>query len=221
MLEAVIFDFDGVIVDSEPLHHAAFNAVFAELGLNVSYEDYIRDYIGFDDRDAIRHACEVVGRPIDDALMPRLIADKAEAFERILGAGVQAIPGAVALIRSTAARWPIAIASGALRNDINLILPALANDDLAALFGAIVTADDVEHSKPDPATYLLAAKRLSVDPAACVAIEDTPAGLRSAKAAGMRTLAVATSYPVAKLEADRVVENLESINAHTLDEWFG
>jgi beta-phosphoglucomutase len=221
MIEAVIFDFDGVIVDSEPLHHAAFNVVFEQLGLSISYEQYVNEYIGFDDRDAIRYACRVADRPLDDELMQRMIADKARAFEAAVANGAKAIPGAVSLIRSAAARWPIAIASGALRADIDLILPALADDDLASLFGVQVTADDVAHSKPDPTTYLMAAQALGVDPATCVAIEDTPTGLTSAKAAGMRTIAVATSYPVDQLQADKVIEGFDGVDAAQIDAWFG
>ncbi len=220
MLEAIVFDFDGVIVDSEPLHHRAFAEVFATLGLDVDYDRYIREYIGFDDRDAIRHACRTVGKPLVDRTMRRLLAEKAAAFDRIVARGVAPIDGAIELVRAAAGRWPIAIASGALRSDIDLILPALNDDDLAACFAAIVTADDVARSKPDPATYLKAAERLGAAPAVCLAIEDTPTGLASAKAAGMRTLGIATSYEAAKLDADRVVHRPADVNVAQLESWF-
>jgi beta-phosphoglucomutase len=222
MIEAVIFDFDGVIVDTEPLHWRAIVDVLEPLGASFDYPTYIKDYIGFDDRDAFRHAAMVYGLDMADGQLEHLIEHKAMAFARIVGAGVAPFAGAVELIRAAAARWPIAIASGALRSDIALILPALWDGSLPSLFKTIVTADDVKKSKPDPETYALAAARLGVAPHRCLAIEDTPTGLTSAQAAGLRTLAVAHSYGVDKLapHAQRVVSRLTEVTPAAISQWY-
>lgn len=220
MLKAIVFDFDGVIVDSEPLHYAALARMFEPLGLSLTYEQYLADYVGFDDRDAIRHAHQVIGRPLDDATLTQMIEEKADQFERILADGVTAVAGAVELIEHVAEHVPVAISSGALLGDIELILPALGRGDLKSKFAAIVTADDVAHSKPDPTSYLLAAERLAITPMHCLAIEDTPAGLISARDAGMKTLGLATTYAADRLDADRVVESLEGLTIDTLRELF-
>jgi len=223
MLEAVVFDFDGVIADSEPLHYRAFLDSVRPLGIDFDYAQYNRRYIGYDDRDGLRAICADHGMSLDDARLAELIDAKGRAFERAVGEGAAAVPGSVALIRQAAARWPIAISSGALRSDIAAVLPGLApGEDLTALFSAIVTADDVERSKPDPASYALAVERLALRPAGCLAIEDTPAGLQSARAAGLRTLAVATTHAAAQLApmADRVVESLKDMDADRLARWY-
>jgi beta-phosphoglucomutase len=221
MLRAMVFDFDGVIVDSEPLHHAAFvRVLFEPLGLDCDYDRYVQQYIGCDDRDAIRQAYAQAGRALDDAALSALIDRKAAAFAQVVAGGVAPIDGAVELIDAAAGRMPLAVASGALRSDIELILPAIADGRLADRFAAMVTADDVERSKPDPATYLLAARRLAIEPARCLAIEDTPAGLAAARAAGMMTLAVATTHPPGQLEADRTVARPADVSVDQLVQWF-
>ena len=222
MLEAIVFDFDGIIVDTEPLHYRAFLEVMRSMGVEFDYQTYLQEYIGFDDRDAFRHAAASVGRTLDHTELARLVSQKEQVFERI-AAGVQAFPGAVELIQEAAATMPIAIASGALKSDIALILPHLGDGRVAQLFTAIVTANDVPRSKPDPQSYALAVQRLGRDAEACLAIEDTTAGLASARGAGLQTLGVGHSYPVAKLtaHADRVVDALAGVTLRELRAWFG
>ncbi|MBI1369361.1 MAG: HAD-IA family hydrolase [Planctomycetes bacterium] len=221
MLEAIVFDFDGVIVDTEPLHYRAFLRVLEPRGIQFDYDAYLEKYIGFDDRDGLRAMFEDHDQTLDDAASLSLRRDKAHAFDTIVAEGVTPFPGVLELIRAAAAAMPIAICSGALRSDIDAILPALGEGEIPDLFRAMVTADDVARSKPDPESYALAARRLGIDPAKCLAIEDTPAGLESARGAGLRTLAVTHSYPADRLRAaDRVVTSLDDVTLEKLRGWF-
>jgi len=201
MISAVIFDFDGVIVDSERLHWAAFNAVISE---PVSWEKYIQTLIGFDDRDAFKSLFPSTSKDELD----KLIEQKAAAFQKLLAdGGAAALPGAVELIQHLSGTVPIAICSGALREDI---FPIIGTLGVADAFDAIVTAEDTPVSKPDPAPYRLAKEKLGVENA--VAIEDTPAGIASAKGAGLTVLAVTNSYErTALTQADAIVDSLEGL----------
>ncbi|QXE92864.1 HAD family hydrolase [Geomonas subterranea] len=220
MLSAVIFDFDGIIVDTEPLHYKAFQELLVPLGLGYSWEEYLDLYIGFDDRDAFREAFRVHGRPLADAELRELIKGKAEAFLDIVSVGVAPYPGVVELIRSISGNLPLALCSGALKSDIE---PILAQLGLTEAFDVKVTADEVAASKPDPESYRLAVQRLQerfpgkVDAACTIAVEDTPAGIASATGAGLKVLAVTNSYPRERLTgACRVVNSLSGIDLEGL-----
>ncbi len=215
-VKAVIFDFDGVIVDTEPLHYAAFQRTLEPLGLHFSWQEYVEIYIGFDDRDAFRHAYSSQGMLLEPDLLHRLIEQKAGYFLEIIGAGVSAYPGVLELIvHLHASNFPLAICSGALRSDIDPILAMLGISDY---FDVIVTAEDVAASKPDPECYQLAFQRLqslylnSFSKETTIAIEDTPAGICAAKGAGLRVCAVTNSYPADRLgQATFVTESLSSL----------
>ncbi len=221
MLQAIVFDFDGIIVDSEPLHYRAFLKVVEPLGVHFDYARYITDYIGYDDRDFFRVVARDFNLPFDAAKLPDFVLAKAKAFADICAEGVRPLPGAVELILAAGAVMPIALCSGALQHDIDLILPALDRGQVPKLFRAVVTADQVKRSKPDPESYGLAVRKLGLPPAACLAIEDTPAGLTSAKGAGLRTLGVAGSLAASQLSlADRVVPSLAGVTVEQLHAWF-
>ena len=220
MLEAVVFDFDGVVVDSEPLHLAAFRVFAERLGLSITQQAYDATYIGFDDRDAFRELLREAGRGVDESQVAAWTAEKADVFDRITreraSAGTLAIPGSVELIRALRHEGiPIAIGSGATRADIALMLGLIGCTDA---FPIVVAADDVARSKPDPETYRRACAALGVAPERAVAIEDTPAGLASARAAGMATVAVATSFDAATLQphADRVFTGPDQLTPELL-----
>ena len=215
--EAVVFDFDGVIVDSEPLHWKAFREVLAPAGIAFPWEEYVDRYMGFDDRDAFLEAFRVHGKALDDGRLAELVGAKSRVFQKVIREGVRPFPGAVPLIESIHARGiPLAISSGALRSDIDPILAMLG---IAGCFPLVVSADDVEKSKPDPESYRLAwsgLKRLHPasisSPGRSLAIEDTPAGVRAAKLAGLAVLAVAGSYGEQELaEADLFAGSLEQV----------
>jgi beta-phosphoglucomutase len=220
MLDAVIFDFDGIIVDTEPLHYKAFQEILVPLGMGYSWEEYLERYMGFDDRDAFKESFSAAGRQLSAAELKTLMDDKAEAFLRIVAVGVAPYPGVVELIRSTSGTLPLALCSGALRSDID---PILAQLGLVGAFDALVTADEVAASKPDPESYRLAVQRLQelfpgrINPARSLAVEDTPAGILSATGAGLRVLAVTNSYPEDRLTgACRVVTTLAGVDLEGL-----
>ena len=228
MLKAIVFDFDGVIVDSEPMHFRAFARVIEAMGVTISYEEYLERYIGYDDRDLMRVCLEelsVSSQPPDPARMREMIDEKADVFEQILGEGIAMIPGAKSFIDEAAAQMPIAISSGASRQDIDLILNKLS---MTQRFGTIVSADDVVRSKPNPQTYRLAVENLAgkhpdldLQPDECLAIEDTTAGLESARGAGLMTLGLTTTGPASALmQAHRIAENFEGLTLSQLHEWF-
>ncbi|HIJ97045.1 MAG TPA: HAD family phosphatase [Desulfuromonadales bacterium] len=203
--EAVIFDFDGVIVDTEPLHYRAFQRVLEPHGFHFTWQQYVETYIGFDDRDAFKEAFIALNRELDAARLQQLITAKAAVFQDVIRAGVVPYPGVIELVRRLhASGTPLAICSGALLSDI---LPILTLLELGDCFSVIVTADDVAASKPDPDCYRLTFDRLSalqknpLTKGGVLVIEDTPAGISAALGAGLRVVAVTNSYPADKLTA--------------------
>lgn len=217
MKRAVIFDFDGVVADTESLHWQAFQTILEPMGLGMSWEAYLEEYIGYDDRDAFRTAFSRGPQALSAADMKRLIRDKAAAFVALAAAGKNVIyPGAPALIRDCAATgWALAICSGALRNDIEAIL---RGTDLLACFGVVVTAEDVTASKPDPESYRRVVELLKIDPTQAVVIEDTPAGIASARGAGLRVVGVTTSHDASALiDATHIVPSISDITPALLE----
>jgi len=221
-LAAVIFDFDGVIVNTEPLHFVAFREILEAKGLVFNWEEYVTYYLGFDDRDVFKEAFKRGGRTLRGAELSKLILAKAQAFQRLAEEkGAQPFPGVVPLIKSLANKVPLALCSGAVKSDIEPILSKLRLD---RVFNVIVTAEDVSSSKPDPASYVLALKRLTkvfpdekIIANCCVAIEDTPAGINAARSAGLLVLALSNSYAPAKLSAaEKIVPSLKGITKNAL-----
>ena len=221
-LAAVVFDFDGVIVNTEPLHFVAFRQILEAKGLAFNWEEYVSDYLGFDDRDVFKKAFKRGGRTLRGADRAKLILAKARAFQRLAEEkDAQPFPGVVPLIKSLAGKIPLALCSGAVKSDIEPILRKLKFD---RVFDVIVTAEDVSASKPDPASYVLALQRLKkAFPAEkivadrCVAIEDSPAGINAARAAGLLVLALSNSYAPAKLSAaEKIVPSLHGITKNDL-----
>ena len=221
--EAVIFDFDGVIVDTEPLHYAAFQRLLEPLGLGFSWEQYVESYMGFDDRDAFIEAYKTTGTGLSARVLQSLIDRKADIFQEIIRDGIVAYPGVVDLIRCLhASQTPLAICSGALRSDITPIIETLG---ISVFFDVIITAEDVARSKPDPECYRLAHARLNtfrsinLTPGQVLAIEDTPAGIASAKGAGLQVLAVTNSYPAEQLSQANVITQTLDLPEISFDPW--
>lgn len=221
-LQAVIFDCDGILVNTEPLHYRAFQEVLEPLGLGFDYEHYMRVYIGFDDRDAFAEAFREKGRDLGASRLAELMEAKNRILQSIVARGIESFPGVTALIKELLRREvPLAVASGALRDEVEAFTTAL---NIRHAFRVIVAADDVARSKPDPETYLAAMERMrthggvpDLEPAGCVAIEDTPAGIASARAAGMCVVAVTNSFGPEKLgEAHQVVESLDRVSVRDM-----
>lgn len=225
-MDAVIFDFDGVIVDSEPVHFACFREVMATVGLELTRQDYYDNYLGYDDHDCLLIAARDRGAELSERQIAELTEAKTRLVQDTFRESIQALPGAAELIRSIAAAdVPMAICSGALRDEIVLAARTVGVSDF---FQAIAAAEEVARGKPDPEGYLLARKRLAdklgrdLRAERCVVIEDSPAGIEAGRAAGMKVLAVATSYHRSHLTAaDRIVDSLVEVLAGDLEALIG
>jgi len=211
---AVIFDFDGVLVNSEPLHFEAFRQVLADEHLELTEDEYYRELIGFDDAGAFRHFYQTRGLTLAPKTFLSLMANKSrEMMASIRDRRFSALPGVEQFVRSLWRKYPLAICSGALREEIEAMLEGISLRDC---FSVIVAAEDVTVGKPDPQGYLLSIKQLSakihhvLKPARCLVVEDAPSVIHTVKKEGFRVIGVATSYPVEKLaEADWQVKTLE------------
>ncbi|HXK11555.1 MAG TPA: HAD family phosphatase [Vicinamibacteria bacterium] len=217
-LRAAVFDFDGVIVDSEPVHYRAMRDALLRERVEITEEDYLDVCLAFDDRVAIRNALEHKGERASPERIERVEARKVHLFSEMIP-DIPVFPGARDLVGELAAEVPLAIASGARHDEIEAILDGLGLRDA---FQAIVGAEDAERTKPDPAPYLEAARRLAgrtpgLAPAECLAFEDSMAGIDSALGAGMMVVGVAHSYPAERLRAaHRVVGSLVGVDASAL-----
>lgn len=216
-IAAVIFDCDGVLADTEPLHLAAFNRVLAPLGIVISEEEYGAAYLGFDDRDAFAHVLGHHGHEASPDTIQRLVLAKAAIFPSILQRDCRIYDGVRDFIRSLES-VPRAVASGARREEVAIVLHAAGLSDA---IGVVVTMEDVVAGKPAPEPFLTALARLNrggttIRPADCLVVEDSVLGVEAARRAGMRCLAVTNSYSASRLTAaDLVVPSLVGL---TLDD---
>lgn len=218
-IRAVVLDFDGVIADTERLHYSAFREVFAVRGWTLDESTYVDRYLGCDDYGLVREFTRDIGVPTSEGDVRRLVEAKGQIFGRHLESADILFPGAKSSIEQLAARFAMGIASGALRHEIVAILRAA---DLLERFAAIVAANDVTATKPAPEPYLTAAERLGIPPSACVAVEDSAAGLEAARSAGMRTIAVTTTLPRHALgAADRIVAGLHEVSPELVEKLLG
>jgi beta-phosphoglucomutase-like phosphatase (HAD superfamily) len=221
MLRAIVFDFDGVIANSEPLHFRAYREVLAGVAITLTERDYYDRYLGFDEVAAFEQIARDYGVALTTGQLRELVERKAARLED-LEAGVSVLfAGAADAIRRAAAAVPIGIASGARGEEIRRVL---VREQLATSFTAIVAAEDTPISKPAPDPYLLVLTRLriatgrSIAARECVAVEDSRWGLQSARAAGMRTVAVTHTYDKSELEdaADLVIQSLPAMDLDAL-----
>jgi beta-phosphoglucomutase len=224
-LQAIIFDFDGVIADSEPLHLRAFQQALAEEGAALDRDEYFSRYLGYDDVGVFEALARDRGLAWTDRHVTSLVARKGTKLQAMIAGGEVLFPGAAAFIRAAAAEVPIAIASGARRHEIVHIVDGAG---VGSLFAAIVASGDTAQSKPSPAPYRLAFERLqdaagrALDPRCCVAIEDSVWGLESARGAGLRCVGVTTSYTAAELAgAELVVDGLQALTLAALNRLCG
>jgi len=215
-IKAIVFDFDGVLADTERLHLRATQEALATHGWTLDERAYFDRYLGYDDRGLVLEFARDSGQVITPDVVERLIALKADRYRAHLADGSALYASAVPCVRRLGARFSLAIASGSLRDEIRYILSAC---DLADAFPVIVGADDVANGKPAAEPYLRAAELLGIDPSDAVAIEDSRWGLESARAAGMRTIGVTTSYTASALSlADVVVASLDEISVNFIEQ---
>ena len=208
MIRAVLFDFDGIIADTEELHYQSYQVVLKEKGAEFSYDDYAARYMAFDSIGCFRQRAADLGMEVSDEDIRIWAEEKNSAYEKIIASqDVPPLPGAVEAVKLAASKGPVAVCTGAVLQDVEALLEKYG---LTPLLSAIVTADDVTISKPDPESYALACKRVDQSPENCLAIEDTPGGLQSAKNAGCQTLGITTTHTQDQLRpfADRISASL-------------
>jgi HAD superfamily hydrolase (TIGR01509 family) len=201
-LKAVLFDFNGVIINDEPLHQKLLEQILIEENLRPKPEEFREVCLGRSDRACLTELLARRGRVVSDEYLSNLIGRKSRAYTEQL-ASIETLPSYAGLtdliFQIRAAQLPMAVVSGAVRAEIELVLTRL---ELTQYFSVIVAGDDIQVSKPDPTGYGLAVERLNqrypglnLKSSECLAIEDTPAGIQAAKAAGMQVVGVANSYP--------------------------
>ena len=221
MLRAVIFDFDGVITDSEVLHLRAFNSVLAQHGVEIPTRDYYKEYLGYTDADCFKLLAQKGLLKINEQEIENLVKQKNRVFEELAKTEGQIIEGVRDFLQMLKDNnIPMAICSGALLAEIELILEQAGLRDF---FEVIVSADHVRKGKPSPEGFLLVLKKLNegqeepVEAGQCIAIEDSHWGLQAAKAAGMHTLAVTNSYDANELSmAEKIVDQLSDLAINDL-----
>jgi beta-phosphoglucomutase len=216
-VRALIFDFDGVLADTEALHCAAFRATAAGIGLAMTRDDYFRCFLGLPDRDCFTALCVRAGRQLAAAALDDLCARKRQEFARLQPAA-QLYPGVAEALWRLHAHFTLAIASGAFRDEIE---PILQRAQVRQLFAAVVGAEDVRAGKPAPDPFVRALEEIrlrvgTLSAAQCVVIEDSPNGIAAARTAGMRCIGVMTHHDRAALAADVVIEHVGQLRVEDL-----
>ena len=212
----MIFDFDGVISDSEPCHFAAYNKVLIDFGIQISKQEYYAKYLGFTDYELFETIKKEYNTDFKGASIEQLVEQKAEVFQELIRQADHLIDGIVELIGELKKNnIKIAINSGATAADIRVMLAGSAIEDS---FDVIVSADDITKGKPDPQGYEFALKKLnavsdsSIWAKQCVVIEDSRWGITSAKKAGMHTVAVTNSYTADELkDAEMIIDSVRQL----------
>lgn len=219
MIKAIVFDFDGVLADSEPLHLRAYQRVLSKLGITLTRDEYYTSYLGYDDEGVFAQLIERHGFRVDSDGIRALIEEKTAVFdatmeENINGGGIL-YPGASACVERMASRYPLGIASGALRHEIEAILRAAG---LHQHFRFIVASGETPEGKPAPDPYRKAAELHRLAPTECIAIEDSRWGIASAKSAGLACVGITTTYAREQLPgADHIVGSLDEFTPDLID----
>lgn len=222
MTDALLLDYNGVIVDDEPLHGEAFRAALAEEGIVLDRDAYYADYLGQDDRACVRQALAGAGRPALADAIARLVARKGERYLALAARDLPLVPGVTRFVREAARRRRVAVVTGAVPREVAL---GLAKAGLAGDVAVVVTSADVRASKPDPAGFRLALQRLAAGGTAgswrAAVAEDSLPGLAAARALGAGCLMLATAHPAAALGgADLVWTSFEGHHPDELDALF-
>lgn len=219
MTEAVLFDFNGVLVNDEPQHCEALQRVLADERITLTREQYYAEYLGLDDRTGFVLAFQRAQRTLTTELLQLLVMKKSKLYMDLVATAVPVVPGAREFVNDAGQRYRLGIVSGALRREIDHLL---GRTGIADRFEIIVAAEDVARRKPDPAAYLAAHQafntRRSIAVDACVVIEDSLPGLASARAAGMACVMLTTSHPARTLEGRGAALVWDSLAGHTASE---
>ena len=221
-LKAVVFDMDGVVIDSEFTHYSAICEAMGK-GATASFEQFLEHCTGRDEVYAMSRMGELSGMNIASDDLNRWGEKKGKAYARLVGEQARSIPGSVELVLSVAKELPVGLATGSRRHDVESALPVLSGGVLNGVFSSIVTSSEVEAPKPHPQTYEEVVKQLKVKPMECWAIEDSPNGIISAKAAGLRVIGVLGTNQeedLLRVGAERLVTDLRELSLPLLKHWF-
>jgi len=228
MLRAIIFDMDGVICDSEPLHMQAFQQVLQAQGIVVTDQEYYDKYLAHDDRGSFAAALKDHGQAgLDAQQMQSLIVRKSKIFDVMMKEGLVIYPGADVFARRASAQYALALATGARRLEAEFVLKKAKIRDV---FAAVVSADDVKLGKPEPEAFERALAQLNqmrlhetpeIKAAEVAVIEDSPRCIRTVKRLGMKAVGMATSYKAEELrEADLVINTFVGFSLQTIEALF-
>jgi len=218
MLRAILLDFDGVIGDTEPLHCRGFQKILDKEGFKLSKADYYAKYLGYDDQDCFRQFYRDQHRRLTRTVLASLVRRKSRFMKSVFRSRSVLLPGAKRAVQFLATRYPLAIVSGALRPEIQIIL---RREALTPFVPIVIGAEDVKRGKPHPEGYLKALKTLNrkvyapawpLQARECLVVEDSLWGLKAARAAGMRSVAVTSSYSRKQLKgADLIVSGIKEL----------
>jgi HAD superfamily hydrolase (TIGR01509 family) len=210
MIQAIVFDFDGVLANSEQIHLRTAQEIVGALGVSLTNEEYYQRYLGFDDETMFRAIAAAHGWDLDARQLDALIAEKARLFDEFVRDTDVLYPAAAICVERLADRYPLGIASGALKHEIQGIL---RRGRIEHFFRFIVAGGDTPAGKPAPDPYRRAAELHARPPEACLAIEDSRWGIESAKAAGLKCVGITHTYPAGELAgADAVIGSLEEFD---------
>lgn len=228
MIRAIVFDLDGTIADTEPLHYDAFAQVLRGEGIELSLKHYAEQLIGYDDRGCFETMLRESNRTVDDGIIKQLTAQKAAIYGRMIAVRDVIYPGAADFVRRCADRFPLILVTGTLRHEAEAIL---GNSGLRKFFLDVIAAEDVAHGKPAPDGFLAGLGRLgfilrphpSINADECLVFEDTVAGVTAARAAGMHIAVFCQTATASQLaDADLILPtigqaNLDEILRHFAD----
>ena len=225
MLKAIIFDCDGVSADSEHLHFSLFKKVLEPEGIELDQAEYVEKYLAMDDRGCFDAVFAARGKTLPPSDRSRLIAQKTALYQKTATQNLVILPGVVEFVMAASQKYPLAMASGALRDEVLLMLDAAG---IKHYFDAVVAAEDVTRGKPAPDAYLKALSELTkkhpeknIRAEDCLVVEDSIHGLLSAHAAKMKVVGVTTTYSAEELAAaDRVVPVLTALRLKELEGLF-
>ena len=230
MLRAILMDFNGVILNDEPLHLELYQKILADDQIPLTSQQYYEKYLVLDDENCFRQILTDHGKPATEQELKQLVQRKGKLYQKEIGDRLVFFQGVTSFIQKAASRCGMAIVSGARRSEIK---QALKHAHLLRYFAAIVSAEDVANGKPDPEGLHLACAKLnewlfkhtrgftSIRPDECLVIEDAVEGIEMAHKAGMKCAAVTNTYPAEKFKkADLVLKSLEDTSLKELEKLF-
>jgi len=221
VIKAIIFDFDGVVFNSESIHWKACNIVFNEIGFLVPYDQYLKKYVGLADVEMFPLILADYEYDYSHLEIRKFITQKIAAYENVINSsadlkGINGISEFLESSHKTISKF--AICSGSTRTELNTTLSKIENGSLKKYFELITTSEDVSQGKPSPEGYLKTAKKLNVAPENCLVIEDTKNGILAAKKAEMKVIGITTTNPREVLmDAELIVNNYSEINLSDLN----